>query len=52
METLIQTSKVDNEEQGKSIQEHLENVNMEEWFNVYLFKVFVNPLKEIKKKNK
>ena len=40
------------EEQGKSIKEHLENVNMEQWFNVYLFKVFVNPLKEIKKKIK
>lgn len=40
------------EEQGKLIQEHLENVNMELWFNVYLFKIFVNPLKEIKKKIK
>jgi len=52
METLIQTSKVDNEERGKLIQEHLENVNMEGLFNVYSFKVSVNPLKEIKKKNK
>ncbi len=52
MQTLIQTRRVDSEEQGKLIQEHLENVNMEPWFNVYLFRVFVNPLKEIKKKTK
>lgn len=41
-----------NDDRGKLIQEYLENVNMEPWFNVYLFKVFVNPLKEIKKKIK
>jgi hypothetical protein len=40
------------EEQGKLIQEHLENVNMEPWSKMYLFKVFVNPLKEIQKKIK
>ena len=39
------------EKQGKLIHEHLENSNMAPWFNVYLFKVFVNALKEIKKEN-
>lgn len=40
------------EKQGKLILEHLEKINTEEWFTIYLFKVFVNPLKEIKKKIK
>ncbi len=33
--------------EGKIIQEHLENVNMDAWY--YIYQVYVNPTKDIKK---
>ena len=36
--------------EGKLIQEHLENINMEPWY--YIYQVYVNPPDRSKKKTK
>jgi len=44
-------SSIDDEEpanEGKIIQEHLENINMEPWY--YIYQVYVNPPDKAKKK--
>ncbi|MDH3611099.1 MAG: hypothetical protein OEM79_04985 [Nitrosopumilus sp.] len=37
-------------EEGKLIQEHLENINMDPWY--FIYQVYVNPNRKVEKKTR
>ena len=47
---MSKTSENEPENNGKLIQEHLENINMDPWY--FIYQVYVNPRENDKEKSK